>query len=370
MVRAIPSLAVLILWAGSSSAQAPTASPQTIRPIGVVTTIQAGGITLRTDAGPDLLVTLSEGTSFLRVPPGATTLNGATKIVLSDISPGDRVLVRGRVSDDQKSIVATSVVVMTKADLAGARDAERLDWQRRGIAGTVQSLNPQSKEVTILTPSAAAAPGNPTHPVIVTFSAGAVLLRYAPDSVRFSDAKPSTFEQIKVGDQVRALGAKSADGDHFVAEKIVSGTFRTLTVAVVSVDAQGRTISGTDLASRQPVLVRAKADSKLYRLTPPLARAVVELNSSGSQGNKTGNAGDQPLDLAQILDRAPVLDLNDLKPGDSLIVVSAEGANTSELTAIDILAGVEPILAARPKGSNQSVLGPWTLGMNGGEGGP
>jgi hypothetical protein len=50
--------------------------------------------------------------------------------------------------------------------------------------------------------------------------------------------------------------------------------------------------------------------------------------------------------------------------------VSTEGAKPSEVTAIDILAGVEPILAARPKGSNQAVLGSWSLGMNGGEGGP
>jgi hypothetical protein len=31
---------------------------------------------------------------------------------------------------------------------------------------------------------------------------------------------------------------------------------------------------------------------------------------------------------------------------------------------------VEPILAARPKGSNQVVMGSWSLGMNGGDGGP
>jgi hypothetical protein len=71
-----------------------------------------------------------------------------------------------------------------------------------------------------------------------------------------------------------------------------------------------------------------------------------------------------------MLERAPALDLAELKSGDSLIVVSTEGVTPSEVMAIDILAGVEPILSARPKNSNQAVLGSWSLGMNGGEGGP
>jgi hypothetical protein len=68
-----------------------------------------------------------------------------------------------------------------------------------------------------------------------------------------------------------------------------------------------------------------------------------------------------------MLDQAPALALSELKPGDALIVLSTEGAKLGEVTAITVLAGVEPILAAQPKGSNQMVLGPWN--MSGGEGG-
>jgi hypothetical protein len=127
-------LLLMVVWAGSALAQGSgaTSSSQSVRPIGVVTKIQAGSLTLHTDAGPDLLIELGDGVSFLRVPPGATNLNTASKITMSEISSGDRVLVRGRVSEDQKSIIATAVIVMTKSDLASARDAERLDWQRRG----------------------------------------------------------------------------------------------------------------------------------------------------------------------------------------------------------------------------------------------
>src|ERR1700687_505821 len=134
MRKSLMFLPLMLVWAGSAWAQVSgAASPQSIRPIGVVTKIQAGSFTLHADAGADLLIVLADGVSFLRVPPGVTNLNSATKISLSDLSLGDRVLVRGRVSEDQKSVVAASVIVMTKSDLAGAREAERSDWQGRGI---------------------------------------------------------------------------------------------------------------------------------------------------------------------------------------------------------------------------------------------
>jgi hypothetical protein len=363
----------MVIWAGSAMAQGSgaTSSSQSVRPIGVVTKLQAGSLTLHTDAGPDLLIVLADGVSFLRVPPGATNLNTATKITMNDISSGDRVLVRGRVSEDQKSIIATAVIVMTKSDLASAREAERLDWQRRGIGGTVQAMNPETREITILSSAAPPTPGNPTHAVSIALKADALLLRYVPDSVKFSDAKPSTFEQIKIGDQLRALGTKSESGDRFIAEKIVSGTFRNLVATVVSVDVQNRVIAVKDLASGQPVLVRTNADSKLHHLSPSAAHAIAALNSGGTAGGKSGNEpGADQLDVQQMLERAPALNLGELKPGDPLIVVSTEGAKPSEVTAIDILADVEAILAARPKGNNQAVIGSWSLSMNGGEGGP
>jgi hypothetical protein len=372
MTKSFMFLSLMVLWAGSALAQGSgaTSSSQSVRPIGVVTKLQAGSFTLRTDAGPDLLVVLGDAVSFVRVPPGATNLNASTKIAMSDISSGDRVLVRGRVSEDQKSIVATSVIVMTKSDLAGAREAERLDWQRRSISGTVQAVNPDTREITVMA-RAAPTPPKSTHPVIIALGANAVLLRYAPDSVRFSDAKPSSFEQIKVGDQMRALGTKSDDGSRFTAEKLVSGTFRNLGATVVSVDAQNGAIAVKDLASGQPILVRTNADSKLHRLSPALARLLATLNAGGTPAGKSGSEpGNESLDVQQMLERAPAQDLAELKPGDPLIVVSTEGAKPSEVMAIDILTGVEPILAARPKGSNQVMVGPWSLGMNAGEGGP
>ena len=392
------------------SGQAATA-PARVRPIGVVTQIVAGKLTLHTDGGVDLSVELPDGVTAVRVPPGAKDLKSATAIALTDINPGDRVLIRGQIADDQKSMVATTVIDMSRAAIASAHEAERLEWQQHGVGGLVKAVDPATKQITISVPTTPPTPGNPTHPLTISLGPDATLLRYAPGSVSFSDAIPGPFEDIKVGDQVRALGTKSPDGNSFTATKVVSGSFRNLAATVISVDPQADTLTVKDLATNKPVVVRTNADSKLHRLPEMVARMIAMMNSGGAgaagrpggdasgggqaggqtggqgaqgggrgawqggQGGQGGQAGGQgggmrggSRDFQQILDRMPPLTLSELKPGDAIIAVSTEGANPSEATAIVLLAGVEPILAARPRGSNQVVLPPWSMGMGGAEG--
>jgi len=414
-------LGLMTVWVGitlaqgkgpAQSPQAGASSSQPVRPLGVVTQLRPGSFTLHTDAGPELLVQLPEAVTVVRVPPGAKDLKAATKIAVSDIGIGDRVLVRGRVSDDQKSVLATAVIVMTQAELSKAQEAERAEWRQRGTGGLVKAVNPQTKEITISVANTPPTPGNPTRPVTVSLAPNATLLRYAPDSVKFTDAKPSTVDEIKVGDQVRALGTKSEDGSRYVAERLVSGTFRNLGATVISVDAAGGAVTVKDLASGKPVVVRTNADSKLHRLPPFIAQMIAAFNSGnppsgqmaarqgtgGPGGGPAGGAmpgrpgggspagagggpasgpgggpgrglGGGPRDFQQMLERTPPLTLGELKPGEALIVVSTQGAKPSEVTAIIMLAGVEAILSARPKGSTEVVLGPWNMSM-GGETGP
>lgn len=75
--------------------------------------------------------------------------------------------------------------------------------------------------------------------------------------------------------------------------------------------------------------------------------------------------------LSQALENMPTVTLNDLKKGEPIVIFSSEGTSPSEVTAIYILTGVEPILAAQPKGSGEVNLGGWNLsqGGGGGEGG-
>jgi hypothetical protein len=57
--------------------------------------------------------------------------------------------------------------------------------------------------------------------------------------------------------------------------------------------------------------------------------------------------------------------LADLQKGDAIVILSTEGGDTGVVTAIQLVAGVEPILTAAP---NRSLLSPWSLNTSGGEG--
>lgn len=64
-----------------------------------------------------------------------------------------------------------------------------------------------------------------------------------------------------------------------------------------------------------------------------------------------------------MMERMPTFALTDLKPGDALIVASTAGAEPGKVTAITMLAGVEPMLTA-PSQARQQAMGGWNLDMN------
>ena len=76
--------------------------------------------------------------------------------------------------------------------------------------------------------------------------------------------------------------------------------------------------------------------------------------------------------LSQALENMPDITLNDFKRGEPIVIFSTEGTSPSEVAAIYILTGVEPILAAQPKGDvNFGYWGSLFGGApGGGEGGP
>src|SRR5580700_1124819 len=96
-----------------------------------------GQITLHTDDGKTVKVVPHAGAKFLRLPAGETSMAKATPITAGDIGAGDRVLARGELSDDKAALAASTLVVMTKADIAKKQQADQAEWQKRGVAGLV-----------------------------------------------------------------------------------------------------------------------------------------------------------------------------------------------------------------------------------------
>src|SRR5215468_1713599 len=135
------------------------ASGQTIRPIGVILTIDSAAkrVTIKTDGGPEVTIVFEEATRFLRVAPGAKDLENAAPISAPELAVGDRILARGRSGGDPGSFVAATIIVMRKGDISKKHAAERAEWEKRGIEGVITTLDPAAKEITINAPTTSGA---------------------------------------------------------------------------------------------------------------------------------------------------------------------------------------------------------------------
>jgi len=363
-------------------AQAATQTP-VAKQVGVVKSISGNALTLTTDSGADVTVQVVSNAKMVRVAPGQIDLKSAAPIQLSDVRAGDRILVRGQPSSDGKSFVAVGVIAMSRSDVEAKHQSDREDWQKRGIGGLVSSADPATGTITI---SVTAAGGKKT---IAIHTSSTILRRYAPDSVSFDEAKPAPIDQIKPGDQLRARGTRSADGSEFAAEEVVSGSFRNIAGTISSIDANTNTMTVMDLISKKPFAVTITSQSQLRRLPPEIAQRIAfRLKGAGATGDHAdgsasasgqaaiasggarhpegGPGGNRPgggqADFQQIVNRMPAATLADFKKDEAVMIVATEGTTTGQATAITVLGGVEPILAATPTGGQAMTLSPWSLG--------
>jgi Domain of unknown function (DUF5666) len=370
----------------ASRAQDASSNPQTAlaRMLGTVKTISGSTITLSPDSGGEVTVVVQENARLLRVEPGEKDLKNAAPLQLQDIQPGDRLLIRGKNAADGKSLLATSVIAMKKGDIAQKQSREREEWQKNGVGGLVSSVDQSTNTIAVAT----TALGN-TKTVSVHVSKNTILRRYAPGSVKFDDAKPAPLSEIKPGDQLRARGTRTAEGAELAADEVVSGSFRNIAGTILSIDTAAGSINVTDLATKKPVSVKITSDSQLRKLPPPMAQRIAarlkgttpdatssseaqkSVSQQGTNSNASPRAGSgqsSSSDLQQAISRMPAASLGDLNKGDAVMIVATSAAENAAVTAITLLAGVEPILEASPKGG-QSILSPWSLSTGGGDAG-
>lgn len=354
------------------------------RPVGTIKSIAGNNITLTTDAGAEVSVLVLSSTRMVRVAPGQKDLTSATLVKLQELQTGDRILVRGTPAIDPKQLAAISIVLMKATNVAQKQERERQDWEKRGLGGLVNALDPAAGTIQIKTTSFSG-----TKVVTVRTSNDTVVRRYSPSSVKFEDAVPSKLDQVKLGDQLRARGNHNADGTEFTAEEIVSGTFRNIAGLITAVDATANTLTVNDLATKKPVVVRITPGSRLHKLLPMVAQGIA-MRLKGSQENggaagqrASGAAGERQafarpgesasgrtdggarpggMDLGQLLSRMPAVTLAELQKGEAVMVVA-----TADSDAVTLLSGVEPILT---DSRAAMLLSPWNLGGGTGEGGP
>ena len=353
MARFVGGLLVLGLSFGTAAAQAPEpgagkAAAALQRVLGEVTSVDAMArrISLKTDGGEQATVTTDEKTSFRRAQPGARDLIGATPVRLADIAVGDRLLARGTVAEDKRVLAARQVVVMGRADIAQKEERERAEWRRRGVSGVIKALDPATGHVTVETRSLT---GSQTV-VVATVDRKATFQRYAPESVRFRDAVPSSFAELQVGDQVRVLGDRTPEGSRVLAEQVVSGAFQIVSGAVKS--ASGGEVTIVDNETGKPLTVVVGADAMVRRLPPEMAARLARRSRSGTgrpeSGEGSGRMGRAT--LQEMLERLPPMPIEELRPGDQIAVSSPKSRTPRRLIAAVLLAGIEPLLESRSRG--------------------
>jgi hypothetical protein len=395
---AIFLVAVFATGAGAGTlaayGQATEAQPAIAKRIGTIKAIKGAALTLTPTAGSEVSVTLQPTARILQLAPGEKDLKSAAPLQAQDLHVGDTIRVRGAASADGNSISALEVIVITQAAVAAVSDQIRQDWQKRGLGGLVESVDTATGAVTVSIPSLTA-----KKIVVVHTTKDTVVHRYAPDSAKPEDAKPSSLAEIHPGDQLRARGNKNADGTEITAEEVYAGVFPQYAATVKSVDASSGMLSIQDLASKKVVQVKISGDSQLHKIPAEMAQMfAMRLKSmmpagmpgaaGGSQGSAKpasstnaqtaapagstwpggGNGGGMRSagapDFQRMLSRMPSTNLADmnLQKGDAVIILATEGTATSPHTAITLLSGVEPILQAAPGGSSAMMLTPWNLG--------
>src|SRR5437588_3400813 len=382
LILALVVFAGLGVAANGQTPSASPASPAVVSLVGEVKAIDATArqIVVRADSGVISTINLGEKTQYKRLAPGETTLSKASDITLADVGPGDRVLARWRAGAERKPAPTPQVVVMSKADLAKKQEQDRAQWRRRGVSGIVASVNPSTQEITVSSRTLMGAP----QAVIIPVTDKTLVRRYPPDTIpKYSEAKPSKFEEVKVGDQLRALGDKSADGTRLTAEEVLFGTFKIAGGTVTAIDAANNQIKIIDLQTKKPLTIILKPESVLRRF-PENAAAMFGGGGmgmgpgGGGQGGAgprpagagpgspggagQGGAGQKPAgagpggppgsgarmggggNMADLLERLPTISINELKVGDTIIMSSLKGSDPAQLTAISLVAGIEPLL--------------------------
>ncbi|HUB51011.1 MAG TPA: DUF5666 domain-containing protein [Terracidiphilus sp.] len=376
--RLLASAAVLAACVAAAQQAAPTNTQPTAssRFLGAITSINGDTLTVKTAQGDSKQVQVPANAILKRIEPGQTNLNAAVDMQYADLAVGDRVLVNLDPNASGAVPSALRVVAIKAGDVQKKQQAEAEAWQH-GIGGLVKSVDASSGNIVVSTGA-----GPTAQSVTVKTTSATILKRYAPGSVRFDEAVSAPIAAIQPGDQLRARGQRTADT--IAADEVVSGGFRNISGTISSIDATGSTLVVKDLATKKAVTIHLGAETQMRRLPDRMAQFIAMRlkgqapNGAGGYGgvvaarpqNASGNSapggpgaaqggqrGAGRGDLSQALSNAPLIKLGDLQKGEAVMLVSTQGV--SEVTAITLLAGVEPLLEAP---ASQDLLSNWSMG--------
>jgi uncharacterized membrane protein YgcG len=388
-MRSISALFALCvaLPAFGQAPPAPAAPSRYVSVIGTVSAADASGhaFAVKTDKNGDTTVKFDDKTSFLRIPAGETDIKKATPAKSTDVGPGDRILARVH-TEDPTGQPALTFYITKQAEIAQRQQKTLAEWQSQGVAGVVKSVDAAAKQIVISVRGAF----GPPKDVTLDVSGNVYFQRYRPESGKYEE---DTLTSIQTDDQLRVLGTKNADQTQIKAEAVMSGSFKTIPVQIKSIDAAAGQITATNLASKKPIMIVLRADTTMKKLDDATATMMARrLNPTaqgggrgqggpggadgagggggrgaggGGGGRGGGGGGGRAMDPSKLLEQQPNIQLSDLKAGDPVVVTGSAANDMSKLTAMTLVAGVEPILRAAPQNGPDPLGGSWNLGDGG-----
>lgn len=351
------------------------------RIVGVVTAVDkaANQVTIKADTGESITIATSETSSVLRLPPGETSAQKATKITLGDIAVGDRIFAKGTVAGGGKAVVVSQIVVTAAALPAAASPdpgSQRVE-RARGLNGRITTLNPDKKEISVQSRSREG-----VGTITIQTSDVTRFFRYAPDSMNIKDASRSSFAGLKVGDQLRALGETNEDGTRFTADEIISGLTARTGGQVISVNPASNEVTMKNTQTGQTITVAIGARSVLRRVS---TEDVAKFEASGparpdrpvataGQPERPRERPERPAGeerrprpgrgIQEIIENLPAIKVSDLKKGDTVFVQGTQGADPSHVTAIMLVTG-DPTFVGRLSQTGAPNRGPQSPGLPG-----
>ncbi len=336
---------------------------------GDVSSAEGNRFIVASQTGP-VEVNVTDKTTFKKVSAVNPDFKTATDGSAAEIGVGDKLTVTGILAADGKSIPARTVYYIAKSDVIAKNAKEAAEWRQRGVAGKVTNVNTQTGQLTIEVRGMMGSTNT-----VLTPKQGAQFLKYAPDSIRFDEAVASSLAEINVGDMLRALGDKSADGTSFSAERIITGAFQTIAGTVTSVDVEKNEIVIKNLQDNKEMTVAISDFTVIKRFPQEMAERLAGAQMMGGARPGAGGArpsgggnvqvrpvapGGQPApgsggrpgpggagasgSIDEMIDRFPAISAADLTPGDMIAFSSSKNGSDARVRAIKVLAGVEPFI--------------------------
>ncbi len=413
----------------STQADAQAATPAVSRFVGTITAIGSGLLTVKTDAGVERKVTAPDGIKIQKIAPGEKDLSNAAVIQFSDLAVGDRVLVRLAPEPTTDPVTALSLVVIPQADLAQKQQKDREEWQRNGVGGLVKSVDPGTGVIVIASGAGATLKTITLHTTPATilrrYAADSVNFdqaKAAPiETIQVGDQLRARGTKNADGTDVAAVEVVSG------SFRNIAGTISAINSSTMTVTLKDLATKQNVTVHIGPDAQMKKLPEDTARMLANMTKGSGNAGGAGAAGaaspnpgaaggppgtgntpGATGTAAAAPNgqrtwngagagsgsgagagsgshapgagmgeggagpqgggrrggDLQQMISRAPVIHLSDLQKGDAVMLVSTQG--TSDVTAITLLAGVEPLLQA-PASTQNMLLSNWNMGTGGAE---